>query len=99
MTTITFRDLNKAAFVKLFGGSLKSINEKYPNNTFTFEVNKAVLWYERIGGWVPYNRYCKERQTLKGKARKASGLPKHFTGKKEYGMKLMDMAVFKKWKR
>lgn len=91
----TTHDLNEAAFYSLFKAPLLSINGKYPNNSFTFMVYPQIAWYEKSGGFVPYNKYCKERQKLKIQCRKLAGLPESFTGKKEYGFKIMDLIIDK----
>lgn len=96
--TLTVSDLNKAAFYQTYNAELISVIGKYPNNLFTFCVPGWLDLYERAGGYVPYNAFCVQRQELKKKTRKLAGLPEHFTGKKNYGFKLMDLAVISHWK-
>jgi hypothetical protein len=77
----------------VFGGHLKEIQGKYPENTFIVEISHWVSWYEKAGGWVPYNHFCWFRRELKKRTRKQAGLPAYFTGNKNTGFKLGDIAT------
>ena len=97
--TIKTKSLDKAAFYTTFKGEVIDILGHYPNNEFVIKVSKWVRAYEIIGGWVPYNHFCNERRVLKRKTRKLAGLPEYFTGNKDTGFKLGDIATFKPWSK
>lgn len=87
--------LDKAAFFTTFGGKIVNIEGKYPENVFHIEVNRFLAAYELIGGWVPYNKLCNERRAIKRKTRELAGLPAYFTGNRDSGFKLLDIATYK----
>lgn len=87
--------LDKAAFFTTFGAKITKVEGKYPENVFTIKTNRLVTFYERVGGWVPYNKFCNERRKIKRTTRKLAGLPEYFTGHQDTKFKLMDLATFK----
>lgn len=91
--------IDRAAFFIAFGGKLVDIEDKYPDNKFVVNLPRWVLWYESIGGWVPYNHFCNLRRELKRKSRKRAGLPAHFTGNKPDSFKLGDIAMVRPWNK
>lgn len=90
--------LDQAAFYTTLGGSLEKIEGKYPNNVFHIKTSPLISWYEKIGGFVPYNHYANERKRIKLKSRIQSGLPAHFTGDTRSHFKLLDLATYRPWK-
>lgn len=92
MRTITTTVLDKAAFFTTFGAQIIEITGKYPDNTFILKVPAWVAAYEILGGWVPYNKFCNQRRFIKRKTRKLAGLPEYFTGGKDTGFKMGDIA-------
>lgn len=92
--TIKTRSLDRAAFFMTFGAVLVAIHDNYPNNVFEVRSHPFLLWYEKVGGWVPYNAFCNQRKKIKRKSRKKAGLPEYFTGHKETGFKIGDMLVY-----
>lgn len=97
--TIRTRTLDKAAFYTCFGGTILEILGKYPENEFIIIIPRWLRTYESIGGWVPYNRFCNERRSIKRMTRRKAGLPEYFTGGKKTGFKLGDIAIFKPWSK
>jgi len=96
---IKTRALDKAAFYLCFGGKVIDVLGHYPENEFVITVSKWVKAYESIGGFVPYNRFCNERRVLKRMSRRKSGLPEYFTGNRDTGFKLLDIATYKPWSK
>lgn len=84
--------LDVAAFYQTFGVKVE-ITGKYPNNIFTVYPSRLLRWYEKAGGWVPYNKFCNQRKKIKKKCRVLAGLPEYFTGHKETKYKLLDIAT------
>lgn len=89
--------LDRAAFFTTFGAKLEIISNKYPQNIFTLRVPVWLVAYESMGGWVPYNKFCNERRKIKRMCRKMAGLPEYFTGNRDTGFKLGDIAVINPW--
>lgn len=96
---ISTKSLDRAAMLMVFGGQLQSIQDKYPENTFVISVAPWLVFYESIGGWVPYNHFCNLRRELKRKSRKLAGLPAHFTGNRPNAFKLGDIATIRPWRK
>lgn len=87
--------LDRAAFFTTFDGELVEITGKYPSNSFIIKVPVWLATYEAGGGWVPYNKFCNERRKLKRQTRRMAGLPEYFTGNKDTGFKLGDIAIWR----
>ena len=96
---LTTKVLDRVAFYQVFGGKIISVTGHYPENEFVVEVSKWVRAYEIIGGWVPYNRFCNERRRIKRLTRRLAGLPEYFTGNKNTGFRLGDIATYKPWSK
>ncbi len=99
MRQITTQSLDRAAFFTTFHAKLVTIVGRYPNNSFILDVPHWLSWYERVGGWVPYNYFCNQRRTIKRRSRKLAGLPERFTGDGHSGFKLLDLAVWQPWNK
>jgi len=89
---ITTNVIDRAAFFTTFGGKLLRIEGDYPQNQFIVEANRLLAFYEVIGGWIPYRKFCNERRKLKRKGRKQAGLPEYFTGNRDSHFNLTDLA-------
>lgn len=89
---ITTDVLDRAAFLTTFGGRLLRIEGHYPQNQFVVSVNRLLAFYEAIGGWVPYKRFCNQRRSLKRRGRRQAGLPEYFTGNRNLGFRFEDLA-------
>lgn len=96
---ISTGSLDRAAFLMTFGGKLTEIQGKYPDNTFIVDAPVWLQTYERLGGWVPYNYFCNMRHEVKRRSRRQAGLPEHFTGDRNHGFKLGDIAVVRPWRK
>lgn len=91
--------LDKAAFLTAWGAELVKMEGKYPEFLFTLNVAPWLVWYEDKIGLVSYGKYLQQRKRLKRRGRRMSGLPEHFTGGKDVGFKLGDIAHFRYDKR
>jgi hypothetical protein len=89
---IKTRNIDRAAFFTTFGAEVEKIEGKYPDCMFFVRAKKWLFVYEALGGWLPYNRFCNERRKWKRETRRLSGLPEYFTGGKDTGFKLGDIA-------
>ena len=97
---IVTRSLDRAAFFLTLGGELTEIYNNYPNNRFGVSVPRWLAWYERAGGWIPYNVFCNQRRRVKRRARKKAGLPLSFMGDKDTGFKILDLLTSPfRWKK
>jgi hypothetical protein len=90
------RVMDRAAFLLCWGGSLLKIEGKVPDNTFTVEVDPAIIRYEKSTGLIPYKKFCNMRKELKRKSRKQQGLPIRYMANST-GWILQDIARFKTW--
>lgn len=90
--------LDRAAFFMVFGAKLVTVEGTYPENMFVLDVPKPISWYEKMGGWVPYDEFCEKRRVIKRKSRKLAGLPAHFTGEVKKGFTFADIAIVKRGK-
>ena len=61
--------LNRAAFYKACGAKLTKVDGYWPQSTFTLEVPRWILFYEKYIGWVKYRKYCTAREALKEKSK------------------------------